>query len=68
LENLDLEVRINIAWETVRENTKISAKDIVGYYELKKYVMVRRMMFRIMRSEESSQITVVEASKRHKRK
>jgi hypothetical protein len=27
LENLDAEVDINRAWETIRENIKISAKD-----------------------------------------
>jgi hypothetical protein len=28
---------INSAWETVRDNIKISAKESGGYYELKKY-------------------------------
>jgi hypothetical protein len=37
LENLDTEVDINRAWETIRENIKFSAKDIQGYYELKKH-------------------------------
>jgi hypothetical protein len=36
LENLDDEVDINRVWETVRENIKISAKESLGYYELKK--------------------------------
>jgi hypothetical protein len=36
LENLDIEVDINRAWETIRENIKISAKESLGYYELKK--------------------------------
>jgi hypothetical protein len=35
LENLDAEVDINRAWETIRENIKISAKESLGYYELK---------------------------------
>jgi hypothetical protein len=35
LENLDTAVAINNAWETVRENIKISAKKSLGYYELK---------------------------------
>jgi hypothetical protein len=35
LENLDTEVDINRAWETFRENIKISAKVSLGYYELK---------------------------------
>jgi hypothetical protein len=37
LENLDAEVDINRAWETVRENIKISAKASLGYCELKKH-------------------------------
>jgi hypothetical protein len=37
LENLDTEVDINRAWETVRENIKISAEESLGYYELKKH-------------------------------
>jgi hypothetical protein len=37
LENLDTEVDINRAWETIREHIKISAKEGLGYYELKKY-------------------------------
>jgi hypothetical protein len=37
LENLDTEVEINIAWKTVRDNIKISAKGSLGYYELKKH-------------------------------
>jgi hypothetical protein len=34
--NLDTEVNINSAWETIRENIKISAKDKLDY-ELKKH-------------------------------
>jgi hypothetical protein len=37
LENLNDEVDINRAWETFTENINISAKEGVGYYELKKY-------------------------------
>jgi hypothetical protein len=37
LEDLDAEMDINSAWETVEENTKISAKESLGYYELKKH-------------------------------
>jgi hypothetical protein len=37
LQNLDTEVDINSAWETSRENIKISAKKSLGYYELKKH-------------------------------
>jgi hypothetical protein len=35
--SLGTEVDINRAWETVRENTKISAKESIGCYELKKH-------------------------------
>jgi hypothetical protein len=37
LENTDTEVDINRDWETIRENIKISAKESLGYYELKKH-------------------------------
>jgi hypothetical protein len=37
LENLDTEVDVNKAWETIRENIKISAKESLAYYELKKH-------------------------------
>jgi hypothetical protein len=37
LEYLDTEVKINIAWEMIRENIKISAKESLGYCELKKH-------------------------------
>jgi hypothetical protein len=30
-------VKINSAWETIRENIKISTKESLGYCELKKY-------------------------------
>jgi hypothetical protein len=36
LENLDTEGDVNKAWETIRENIKIFAKESIGYYELKK--------------------------------
>jgi hypothetical protein len=36
LEDLDAEVEINSALETIRENIKISAKESLGYFELKK--------------------------------
>jgi hypothetical protein len=36
LEDLDAEVDINSFWETIRENIKFSAKESVGYFELKK--------------------------------
>jgi hypothetical protein len=37
LENLDTDVNINRAWETIRENIKISAKESLGYYEFEKH-------------------------------
>jgi hypothetical protein len=36
LEDLDKEVEINSVWEMIRENIKISAKESLGYCELKK--------------------------------
>jgi hypothetical protein len=36
LENFDAEVDINRSWESIRENIKISAKESLGYYKLKK--------------------------------
>jgi hypothetical protein len=38
LENLDTVVEINSAWETIRENIQISAKESLGYFELKKHM------------------------------
>jgi hypothetical protein len=37
LENLDDDVDINTAWETIRQNIKISAKRSLLYYELEKH-------------------------------
>jgi hypothetical protein len=37
LEDLDAEVEINFAWEMIRENIEISAKERLGYYEQKKH-------------------------------
>jgi hypothetical protein len=37
LEDLDAEVDINSVCETIRDNIQISAKESLGYYELKKY-------------------------------
>jgi hypothetical protein len=36
LENLDTEGHVTKAWETIRENIRISAKDSLCYYEPKK--------------------------------
>jgi hypothetical protein len=37
LEDLDAEVEIKTMWETIRENIKFSAKESLGYYELKQH-------------------------------
>jgi hypothetical protein len=37
LEDLDIEVEINTVWGTIRENIKMSAKESIGYYGLKKH-------------------------------
>jgi hypothetical protein len=37
LEDLDTEVEINSAWEMIRENTKITANESLGDYELKNH-------------------------------
>jgi hypothetical protein len=37
LENLDTEVDVNKAWKTIREDIKISAKESLYYYSLKKH-------------------------------
>jgi hypothetical protein len=37
LEDLDAEEEINSAWKTIRENIKSSAKESLGYFELKKH-------------------------------
>jgi hypothetical protein len=34
LENFDENVDMNRAWKNIRENTKTSAKDSLGHYEL----------------------------------
>jgi hypothetical protein len=36
LEDLDAEVEINSTWEIIREYINISAKESLGYYELRK--------------------------------
>jgi hypothetical protein len=37
LENVDAEVEINSAWEITTENIKISAKERLGYFQLKRH-------------------------------
>jgi hypothetical protein len=36
-EDLNTEVEINSAWETIKEKIKITAKENLGYFELKKH-------------------------------
>jgi hypothetical protein len=37
LEDLDTEVEINSAWETIRENINISEQESLGYFELREH-------------------------------
>jgi hypothetical protein len=37
LENLDNDVDINRAWETIRQNIKITVKESLGFYELREH-------------------------------
>jgi hypothetical protein len=37
LEVFDAEVEINSAWKTIRDNINISAKERLGYFELRKH-------------------------------
>jgi hypothetical protein len=37
LGNLNTKLDVNRAWETIRENIKISAQESLGYYELKRH-------------------------------
>jgi hypothetical protein len=37
LEDLDAEVKINSAWETIGDNIKMAAKESLGYFELKNH-------------------------------
>jgi hypothetical protein len=37
LEDLDAGVEVNSPWKTIRENTKISAIESLGYFETKKH-------------------------------
>jgi hypothetical protein len=46
LEDLDTEVEINSAWEMIRKNVNISAKESLGYFKLR---MHKLMMLKIIR-------------------
>jgi hypothetical protein len=37
MENMDITVESNSAWETIRVDINISAKESLGYYELRKH-------------------------------
>jgi hypothetical protein len=54
LEHLDTEVKINSAWEIVRKSIKMSAKESLGYCELKKLKPWFDHMPKISRSKETS--------------
>jgi hypothetical protein len=55
LEDLDSEVEINSAWEMIRVNIKISAKESLGFYESREHKdVVRGKMLTIIRSKETS--------------
>jgi hypothetical protein len=60
LEDLYAEVDINIAWEIIRENIKISVK---VHYELKKHKPCFYSMLKVITSKETSQTAVITASK-----
>jgi hypothetical protein len=55
----DCDVDISRTWETIKENVKISVKESLDCYELK-------ILSEIIRSKETSQITVVTKSKLNK--
>jgi hypothetical protein len=40
LEDLDTEVEINSAWEIIREDIKIPARESLGYCELKEHKLL----------------------------
>jgi hypothetical protein len=65
LEDMDAEVEINSAWEMIRENIKISAKESLHYFQLKKHKLWfdEGCSIKIIRSKETSKIAVVTGSK-----
>jgi hypothetical protein len=66
LEDLDIEVDIYSAWETIRENIKFLAKEFLGYYKLKNHRPWAQWMYKIIRTKKAHQIAVVTGSKRNK--
>jgi hypothetical protein len=66
LENLDTEVGINRAWETIRENIKISAREGVAY-ELKNHKpWFDERCSKLLVKRKHSQIAMVTGFKRNK--
>jgi hypothetical protein len=51
LEDLDAEVEVSTVWEMIRENIKISAKEMPGDYELKKHKSWFNEMLKTIRSK-----------------
>jgi hypothetical protein len=54
LEDLDTQEEIKSAWDTIRKNIKISAKESLGYLELKKHKTWFNNGCLIIRSKETS--------------
>jgi hypothetical protein len=65
LENLDAEVDINRAWESIRGNIKISGKARFLWNEEAQAVVERKMLI-IIRLKETSQKTMSTGSKQNK--
>jgi hypothetical protein len=67
LENSDAEVGINSIWETIRHNFKISAKESLGYSELKQQKpCLDKGCSKLLDQRKKSQIAVVTGSKQNK--
>jgi hypothetical protein len=67
LENLDAEVDINRAWKTTKENIKISAKESLGYYELKQHKpWFGERCSKLLDRRKQAKTAVVTGSKRNK--
>jgi hypothetical protein len=63
LENLDDDVDVSRAWETIRENIKISVKASLGYYELKKHTpWFDEECSKLLDKKKTSQIALVTGS------
>jgi hypothetical protein len=66
LEDLDADIEINSAWETIRENINISAKESLGYYELKTHRPWFHEDCSKLLDQKKRQIAVVTGSKDNK--